>query len=345
MICPRCDEPAETGARFCVACGAPLDDATVTQEPVLAGTADTVAAADADATPEVDPADRPGPAGGGPTATARPAAVATDVLQGVRDCPACGAPNSRARLLCARCGADLETGAVAVADDEVVRPGPSVDVAGDVDVADPDQRSRTAAVVATIIVAGAVVGVALGIWAVRAGAPEEAAGPVFDEAVYPGEPEDLVVGGVGASSTRSEAGGTTYGAANMVDGDATTAWSHDPASQAATEVDLAFALEDPAWVTAVVIANGAQADAGSFAADGRVAAMLLVVDGEPLVEMRLLDQLGYQRVELPTPVLAQTLRFVVSEEFAGDTFPEVSLSEVAFVGHPAVGDDLDLVTG
>jgi hypothetical protein len=342
VICPRCDQPAEAGARFCVACGAPLADATTTQEPVVA---DTVAHEDVDATPEVDPSDRPGAGGGALTATARPATVPTEVAEGVRDCPVCGAPNSRARLLCARCGADLETGAVEAVDDEVVRPGPAVDVAGDVDVTDGDERSRTAAVVATIIVVGAVVGVAIGIWAVRAGAPEEAAAPVFDEAVYPGEPEDLVVGGVGASSIRPDAGETTYGPANMVDGDPTTAWSHDPASQAATEVDLAFALEDPAWVTAVVVANGAQADAGSFAADGRVEAMLLVVDGEPLVEMRLLDRLGYQRVDLPTPVLAQTLRFVISEEFAGDTFPEVSLSEVAFVGHPATGDDLDLVTG
>lgn len=254
-------------------------------------------------------------------------------------CPACGAENSAARVLCARCGVDLQSGERPVAAPVVHRPGPAVDVAGEVD--HPEGRgNRTAMVVAVIIVVGAIVGLLIGLWVVDADQGPEPAAPVFDPAVYTGEPQPLAVTAVGASSVRPPAGDVTYSATNLVDDDITTAWSHDPAVEAAADVDFALRLADPAWVTALTFANGAQSGNLAFAADGRILRMTLLVGGDAVAELQLLDQQGLQRVTLPEPVLLDTIRLVVLEAVPGDTYEEISMSEIIVTGHPAQGDDL-----
>lgn len=336
VSCPRCDRPVASDARFCLACGAPLGDApgvepaaaegTGTIDPAPQSSAPARAATGDDGSPDTPPpgAGPPPPTGGTSTLVS---------------CPACGAPNSDARMLCGRCGADLATGRLG-ADEEVVRPGEVVDVAGEVDVGSRGDRRRTAVVAATIVVVGALVGVAVGVWAVRAGQPEEPAAPSFDEAVYPGEVVDLEVAGIGATSTRPASDDVSYSSSNLVDGDVTTVWSHDPATEAATEVDLAFDLDEPAWITELLVANGSQADDASFAAAGRVRTALLGVGEDTVAQLQLLDRPGFQRIVLPEPVLPDdVVRLVVTDVFDGDTFEEVSMSEVVFRGHLAVGED------
>lgn len=346
MSCPRCDGPVAPGARFCPSCGAPLHDATTA--------VDTVADDDASesSTRVVEPpaeAPRPRPAeagsgdgtGSGTGADSTPTAPPPSGTATLVACPACGARNSEARMLCGRCGADLATGQVGPGGDEVVRHGEVADVAGEVDVRARGQRRRTALVVAVIVLVGALLGVAIGVWAVRAGQADDPAAPVFDEAVYPGEPVDLEVGAIGATSTRPASDETTYAASNMVDGDVTTVWSHDPATEPATEVDLAFDLEEPAWVTELLVANGAQTNPTTFTAEGRIRTALIGIGQDTVAELLLLDQDGFQRVVLPEPVLTTDLvRLVVTDTYDGDTFEEVSVSEIVFRGHLAVGEDL-----
>ena len=352
MTCPRCASPVEDGARFCASCGASLADAgtdVVSGESNSAPDPDDTLFGDddVDATPDIGDLVPTGATRSVPTQppAAAPATAVTAeevvVPAGTVSCPACGATNSSARMLCGRCGADLVTGEAPVADRAVVHPGPAVDVAGEVDVRERGDGPRTALVVAVIVVLGALVGVGIGVWAVDAGRPVAEPPPAFDAAVYPGEPEDLVVGGVGASSTLGEGSGAPL----MVDADLTTAWRHDPGEQPADEVDLAFAFDEPVWVTSVVFANGDQADAATFAAAARVRSMLLVVDGDPVAELQLQDIEGYQRVDLPTPVLTSTLRFQFVDVHAGGGADEVALSEVAFVGYVAVGVDRERAAG
>lgn len=278
------------------------------------------------------------------------AAVLTDTHDApageLRSCPACGADNSAGRVLCARCGVDLDSGERPVSAPVVHHPGPAVDVAGDVSQPARSGGNRTAWTVAAVIVLGAVVGVLVGLWAASGGDDPAATAATFDPAVYPDEPEVLQVTGVGASSQRPPAGEVGYDAGNLVDDDVTTAWSHDPAVEAAADVDLALALAEPAWVTALTFANGAQSDDLAFAADGRVLRMTVLVSGDAVAELQLLDQQGLQRVELPEPVLVDTLRLVILEAVAGDTYEEVSISEIVVVGHPARGEDLSrMVSG
>lgn len=340
MSCPRCDGPVTRGARFCPSCGAPLQDATTAAETVqdATGGEDSTGVVEPPAeAPPQQPRDEVD-AGAAGDAAAAPTGSGTATLVA---CPACGARNSEARMLCGRCGADLATGRIDPGDDEVVRHGEVADVAGEVDVRARADRPRTALVIALIVLVGALVGVGIGIWAVRAGQPDEPAAPEFDEAVYPGEPVDLEVGAIGATSTRPATGETSYSASNMVDGDVTTVWSHDPATEAATEVDLAFELTEPAWVTELLVANGSQTDPTAFTAEGRVRTALLGIGQETVAELLLLDQEGFQRIVLPEPVLTTDLvRLVVTDTYEGDTFDEVSLSEIVFRGHLAVGEDL-----
>lgn len=313
MECSNCSASVADDARFCMSCGAATDAASRTGE-LPAVTATTTP--DEVVPPQVD----------------QPAEL--------RACPACGAGNSTARVLCGRCGVDLDTGSAAVAAVGLHQPGPAPDVVGDVTDADPSPTGRTAWVVAAIVVLGAAAGVTLGLFAARSDEGPEVAAATFDAAVYTGEPEALEVSAVGASSTRPGSGGDGYDAANLVDGDLATAWSHDPAVEAATEVDLAIVLDEPSWVTALTFGNGAQVDDPAFDADGRVLRLGLVVDGERVAELQLLDQPGLQRVTLPEPQLVTELRLVVVDAVAGATYDEVSISEIEVLGHTAVGEDL-----
>lgn len=323
MNCPNCQHEVAASARFCPSCG-------------------TALATDADGTMVIDPVDADRTA-------AVPVVDATrqqpPVSAGrLRTCPSCGAENSAGRVLCARCGVDLDAGTRPVATPVVHHPGPAEDVAGD--VTPPRRRSRAPMIVAVVVVAGAVLGLLIGLWLAGSGQDAGPAAPEFDAGVYNGEPEALAITGVGASSTRPPAGNTEYGAGNLVDDDLATSWSHDPAVEAAEDVDLALELAEPAWVTALTFANGAQADDLAFTADGRLLRLRLLVDGDAAAELQLLDQQGLQRVTLPEPVLVDTIRLVVLEVVEGDTYEEVSLSELVVTGHPARGEDLErMVTG
>lgn len=313
MNCPNCNEPVAAGARFCPACGTTTDADGTT----VVGGGDNTAVMTATT----------------PPATERP--TPTGELQA---CASCGADNAAGRVLCARCGADLESGERPGATPVVHHPGPAEDVVGEVTT--PRRTTRTALVVAVIIAVGGALGVVIGLLLADTGGSGEVTAAVFDAGVYTGEPEPLQVTGVGASSERPAAGGVTYGAGNLVDQDVTTAWSHDPAVEAAADVDLALALADPAWVTSLTFANGAQSDDLAFTADGRVLRMRLLVRGDAAAELELLDEPGLQRVQLPEPVLVATIRLVVLEAVAGDTYDEISLSEIIVTGYPAQGADL-----
>lgn len=322
MDCPDCQASVADGVQFCPSCGSVVHPRDNDDTSVLAAVAD----------PDRQEAEV--------ASTGHAGEVAADAAAELRTCGACGADNSAARVLCARCGVDLDTGERPVAAPVVHRPGPPVDVAGEVDPPRREGGNRTAWTVAAIVVVGALVGILIGLWAAASGGGGEVAAPTFDPAVYPDEPQAIPVTRVGASSERPLTGDVGYGAANLVDDDVATAWSHDPEAEAAADVDLALALAEPAWVTALTFANGAQADDLAFAADGRVLRMTLLVDGGAVAELQLLDQQGLQRVTLPEPVLVDTIRLAILEAVPGDTYEEVSISEIVVTGHPARGEDL-----
>lgn len=255
-----------------------------------------------------------------------------DAADGIVSCPACGASNAEARMLCAECGANLDTGEVPGQAD-VVRPGPVVDVVGDVQIDERAEGPRTAMIVATIVILGAIIGIGIGIWAVRAGQPDDDPSPEAPAGSLDGEPDTLSVTRVGASSTLP--GGAGIDPRLLVDGDVATSWSHDPGTEESTEVDLAFGLDQQSWVTHVLVANGAQEDPATFAASERVRTLTVIVDDRAVAEVAIGDLDGFQQAQLPEPVLTDTVRFVIAEVYEGATSDEVSLSEIAFRGFTA----------
>ena len=130
----------------------------------------------------------------------------------------------------------------------------------------------------------------------------------------------------------------------MVDDDPTTAWNSD-GSQLEDGVGetIDLFLAEPAWVQRLVIDNGFQRDADTYADNARIRRALLQLDGGEQVTIRLED-LGLQRqaIELPEPVLTTTVRLEVTEAFPGDTYADLAVSDLELHGWTAVGQDAEI---
>lgn len=227
-------------------------------------------------------------------------------------CPRCAAPNSPARVLCGRCGADLRTGR------DAARRSALPDVDGYVVPPPRPRRGRllTAVALAVALVAGAVVGTsaAVGLGPFERGEP--AAAPTFDPAAFPGEPASLE---------------TTSPTPGAVDGDPSTAW-RGPSASASEEPSLRVDLADAAWVARLVVTNGDQSSPSAYREHARAARVLVRFDDGPAFEIDLADDPVPQVVALPEPVLADGITLRVLDVHPGAGEEEVAISDVEVVG-------------
>lgn len=320
MSCPECGADNDPEARFCRRCGTPL------AEPV-GRTRD-----DDDTDPDDDTTD--------PDAVATSAILTRPPQDPLRTCPNCGANNSPRRLLCGRCGADLESGHVVEA-----RPRPAtVTAAG----ADDDDRSssllnRTAV---AIVTAGLLIGAGLGAMvALGIGPFAEDDGPPpagFDDSAYPGPPgslDDLTLS-IGASSTHEPVGDATFGPQLMIDGDPATAWNSSGETRpggVGEQVRIEF--PEPVWLTRIVVDNGDGRDDARFLGNARVKRALVVLDAGVSFTILLADDPAPQAVSLDVPELTTGLRIEVLETYPGDTYEDLAISEIAFGGYLATEED------
>jgi hypothetical protein len=321
VACPSCGTDNDAGARFCRTCGTPLS-----------GTATALAREDADDDDATDPDD----------------VVATSAVVGVRDraqrtCPNCGASNSARRLLCGRCGADLDSGRVAHVPQ---RRGPGAP-------SDPDPDPRTSAVgrtVLAIITAGVIVGAGLGAMVALGVGPfaDDPVGPpaaVFDDAAYAGAPIELATTGIeiGASSTHEPVADRSFDPRLMIDGDPTTAWNNSGDTNPTGEgAQIRVEFPEPVWLTRIVFSNGDQRDDARFLGNARVARALVVLDAGVSFTITLLDDQRPQAVRLDVPELTTGLRIEVLEVFPGDTYDDLAVSEIGFHGYVATEEDAEL---
>jgi hypothetical protein len=347
LHCPRCETKATPGARFCRQCGVQLPG---TAPAAGSGDASTPAPGDghagtpppsgADETSRQQPvrvAPRDRDAGEGETAAISTAGVAAATR---RTCPSCGAPNSVRRELCGRCGADLETGGSLPTPARQRPPEqPPDEPAGET----PGRRLLPllfgiVLIVALIVLALGLAG--LGPFAQQVGMPSAE----FDETAYPGEGEELVLTDIAARTTREAAGDESFGPPQMADANPDTAWNNDGEQfeDGVGEVIDLF-LSEPAWVERVVVANGYQLDADAYASNARIKRAAIGFDGGERVVANLLD-LGLERqaVELPEPRLTTTVRIEVLETFAGDTYPDLAVSDIDLEGWTAEGEDIEI---
>lgn len=337
LICPQCRSETPTDARFCTNCGAPLvvAGASGTGSPVPSPVED-----DDDEEDTVDELEEStDPDGETTTIPAGPADL--------RECPNCGAPNSRRRSLCGRCGADLGTGEMRSPRPATVGAEPEQDAAsGRID----GDRPRTGRVVALVVVVGVLLGALIGgLIALDTGPfgddgaeAEIPEAPPFDPARYEEDPEPLTITAIGTTTTHEPLGDETYDAAQMVDRDLATAWNNAGARNAAGVGEvIAVEFDGPVWVDEVVLGNGTQASDAAFLGNARIQRARLRFDGGTVYEVTFLDQPGLQVVELPAPVLTTGAMVDVLAAYPGDTYEDLAVAELRFVGWSAVGADRD----
>lgn len=247
-------------------------------------------------------------------------------------CSRCGAPNSQHRVLCGRCGADLETGDVGVQPRPTTPARSAPPDTGPVEpVPSPSRRAWL-----VVIVLGALIGSTIGVvmW-LRAdgggGGPED--GATFDPALYGGEPEDLRVDRASASSELPPEGSISYGPAQAIDGDPTTAWNEGADGHGEGE-HLRLQFAEPVWVRRLVLRNGYQKDGRTYFDNSRVDRLLVRLDGVSYV-VDLHDQTGEQAVSFPEPIRATTVTLEVVEAVPGSSYDDLAISEVRVQGWPA----------
>lgn len=303
MRCPSCEAEIEDGSRFCPHCGSHLGlgpDRSVPRE-------DTVRHAGPD-----EPARREEP------------------VPELTSCPRCSAPNSPHRVLCGRCGADLQSGETGVAPRPTAHPSPEP---GTDEQPPGPSRSRRAWIV--VVVLGALIGSAIGlvVW-LRAGADGLGADPeaTFDPARHADDPQELQVVEATASSHLDPEGPISYEPSQAVDGDPTTAWNEGADGHGEGE-HLRLELGGEAWVRRIVLRNGYQKDDRAFFDNARADRVLVRFDDAAYV-VHLHDQLGEQAITLPEPVRTSAVTVEIVEAIPGQQYADLAVSELRLFGWP-----------
>lgn len=261
-----------------------------------------------------------------------------------RACPSCGADNRGDRELCAACGADLDSG-------QIPPRANATRTAGTVPSSDDRPRGRVGVLWVLLAIVLGVVLVLVGLGLAGVG-PFARGGPELPEVsfapdAYPGEKGPLTLTEVATRTTLEEFEGEPAGAAAMADDDPTTAWRSDgdatPDEDGEGGEDIDLLLEEPAWVSRVVLRNGSHADPETYVDASRLREARLIFDGGVSVVVDLQDAgLTEQEIELPEPQLTTVVRIEVREVFPGSEHDDLALSDVRLEGWAATGDDVEL---
>ncbi len=311
--CPDCGAPLEPPGRFCVACGHRVgsDDVTDPEGATRTGTM----------RPPHDPASggRPAPASG---------------RGATRTCTGCGASNVYERELCHACGRDL---------DPAVRT--AVPPRSEPRLAHPSRgRWPWRAWWVPVLAAGGLIalitaGLAVAELGPFASQPRPLDVVPFPAGEYPEAAERLALSDVAALSSAPAADGRDFTPDRMVDDDPATAWRGDAATlPEGADQTIDLLLEEPAWVSELVVANGDHHDAEAYEDSGRAQRVDLRFDGDLVVAATLLDQgRSPQILRLEEPMLTTSVRLEMVHSVPGTTHDEPALSTIAVRGHLADG--------
>jgi hypothetical protein len=252
----------------------------------------------------------------------------------LRECPECGAANSPHRLLCGRCGVDLETG--------THRSQTAAARRAETSREQQKGEGRAGRRLGIILAVAAVVGIVIGAvtW-LRLGPTADDA-PEFDAGVYTEEPSPLRVVAVTASSTKSPQGDRTFTADQVVDDDPATTWVHGRDGDVGEGETLTLRLANPSWVAGLTIWNGDQRSETSFLEQGRPSRVLVTVGDWGLYEISLHETDRAQEVTFPEPVFARSVVIEIVAAVPGSVAPEAALSGVRVEGWETRGADRDL---
>lgn len=255
-------------------------------------------------------------------------------------CPVCRRTGAADRILCASCGAELDTGV-------------SLAVwSGALDDRDPvptarriaGRRERAARLALGLAVAVALVAGPLRLLGVGPFAPParlEAA--VLLAAGYPGPAGRLPARAVATTTTVTGVVDRDVSPLNLIDGDVTTAWIGAPVDARGAGEVIDLALADPAWVTRIEVRNGDHRSSDAYERSDRLLTGVVTLDGGRSYRIDLLD-IGptAQVIELPRAELTTRVSIRVDRVFEGTGPRGVALSEVTVVGWSAGAADAAL---
>lgn len=353
-LCPSCGGERRKGAAFCHHCGVARAEAADQNQ----SNADAAEAA-SDCAPTVSeetvaddfevaagtPVTADTPADGKPGGHDQEAAGGAVVGSAAADpnlvCLACGTSNPPARVICGRCGADVpsgDTGMFATPLPDAKGPGPRRRRDGTTRQRGSWVLPVLASIAVLACVIGALVVLELGPFAPQADVPEAVYEPTEDDAEY------LVLSDVATLTMREPEDDRSFTPELMVDDDPTTAWHSDASAlpEGADETVDLF-LEDPAWISAIVIENGDHFDAAAYADTARIQSAEFVFDGNVRVAATLLDQgLEAQIIEFDEPVLSTAVRLEVAQRVDGVAIDDIAISRLELHGFVADEDDAQL---
>lgn len=244
----------------------------------------------------------------------------------MRRCEACAAPQDDGRVLCAQCGVDLDS-----PDAPLVWPLR-------VDEASAGQsRGRTTRARGMLIGAGIVLVVA----ALAAGA--FLSGWFANDTAVDVMPAAQQATSVETSRAVAEIGTVRQGGLDpnphdaqvLVDADRDDAWFGDvPALGFVARESVVLRLEEPAWISRLVLANGVHQDLAAYDAHGRARSVEIVFDGDVAHTATLLD-IGRlrQQVVFDTPVLTTSVKLTILAVYPGQEHRDVALSGVELRGY------------
>ncbi|MEX2549432.1 MAG: hypothetical protein WD638_04335 [Nitriliruptoraceae bacterium] len=192
-----------------------------------------------------------------------------------------------------------------------------------------------------VAVVGLVALIIGGLWAAALGPfashPQPLAVVPFPADEYPDEAERLPLSDVAALSSAPAADGRTFTPDHLVDDDPVTAWRGDAtALPEGTDQMVDLLLEEPAWVSELVVANGDHRDAEAYGDSGRLQRVDLRFDGDLVVAATLLDRgRSEQVVRLDEPLLTTAVRLELVRSLPGVSHDDPALSAIELRGHPA----------
>lgn len=241
-----------------------------------------------------------------------------------RRCDACATPVFTARVLCPQCGHDLDE-----PDAPLVWPLAHPQFVPQ----QPPVTKRIVRLVSVVLLLIALIAVAVVTTRLLKSSEEDLlVMPMAQRELAADTPRDIrAIGTLGASDDAA----ALSNAQSMVDGDSSTAWFGEaPTLGFVSREQIMLRLNEPAWVSRLVIANGVHASLGEYDAHGRMRTVELTFDGGITHTATLLD-IGRisQQIVLPEPTLTTSLKLTVVGVYPGQELRDVAVSALDVRGY------------
>lgn len=239
-------------------------------------------------------------------------------------CDVCGAGVFHARILCPQCGVDLEEPAAPLAWPRTALPF--------VPRAEPVTK-RVLRLAGVVLLTIGLVAVVMVLTQVVGGSDDDAL--VMPTAQREAGQETLrAIAKIGTRGSDTDSG-SAGSAEAMLDGDTATAWFGEaPVLGFVAREQIVLRLDEPAWVSRLVIANGVHETLGAYDAHGRIRTVEVVFDGGITHTAVLLD-IGRitQQILLPEPVLTTSLKMTVLGVYPGQEHRDVAVTALDVLGY------------